>query len=209
MKEYQQHTFSTFREHGPNTGPSHESSGHCNAVGLGATGKTLSEQMDFLPNKAFSSRPLTIVIPSVRNYDPVPQELQEPNLTHSGCPQRSEHSRQLPMCYHDEMPPGTVHDLPGEGEDSANDGDTETGLHDADMDNTSAAMDISNDLHSNTSQDSIYDTDIDSFDTFCSYFHQPPSFMSTSVSLESFCDSPNFAVQRKVRNWWSGIARCL
>lgn len=85
-------------------------------------------------------------------------------------------------------------DLQEEGRDGADGGENETGHHDADMHaNTSPAIEIDNELCSNASQDSIYDTDTDSFCTFHSYFHRPPSFTS-DLSLESLCDSQNFAI---------------
>lgn len=96
-----------------------------------------------------------------------------------------------------------------EGNESADGGDGETWHRDADMGaDSSAAMEIDDELHSNASHDPIYDTETDSFRTFRSYFRQPPSFTS-DVNLESLCDSPNFAIRRKVRSWWSGITRSL
>ena len=80
----------------------------------------------------------------------------------------------------------------------------------ADVHNSSTTMEVDADLEpcSSTSQESIYDTDPDSFGTFRSYHLRPPSFTS-DITLDSLCNSPNFAVQRKVKKWWSGIASSL
>ena len=80
----------------------------------------------------------------------------------------------------------------------------------ADVHNSSTTMEVDAGLEprSSTSQESIYDTDPDSFGTFRSYHLRPPSFTS-DITLDSLCNSPNFAVQRKVKKWWSGIASSL
>lgn len=62
-------------------------------------------------------------------------------------------------------------------------------------------MDIDDEMSSNFS---FYDTDIDSFGVFRSYFAQHPSFTS-AITLESLCDSPHFNVPQKLKKWWSGI----
>ena len=97
----------------------------------------------------------------------------------------------LPACYRDELPPVTVPELPEGDTDEGINGEDETthaNAHDASM-----AMDIDAELHSNASQHSIYDTDVDLFGIFCSFYRHPPSFMS-NVNLDSLCDSPNFAI---------------
>jgi hypothetical protein len=70
------------------------------------------------------------------------------------------------------------------------------------------AINANSEPHSSISQVSIYDTDPDSFGTFCSYYLKLPSFTS-DISLDSLCDFPNFAIQRKVKMWWSGITSAL
>ena len=78
-------------------------------------------------------------------------------------------------------------------------------MHDSEP---SAAMEIDVESCSNASHTSIYDTEINSFGVFCSYYRQQPSFTS-EISLDSLCDAPNFGVQRRVKKWWSGITRSL
>jgi hypothetical protein len=96
--------------------------------------------------------------------------------------------------------------LPEEEIDGGDGAGDETGH--MDIHDTSARMEIDAELGSHASQDSIYDTDLDSFGVLRSYYRQPPSFTS-DVSLESLCNSPNLAVSRKVRKWWSGITGSL
>ena len=112
----------------------------------------------------------------------------------------------LPARFRDELPPVTVPELLERDTDEGinrEDEITHANAHEA-----STAMEIDAELRSNASQHSIYDTDVDSFGIFRSFYRQPPSFTS-NVNLDSLCDSPNFAIQRKVRNWWSGITRSL
>lgn len=107
------------------------------------------------------------------------------------------------------MPPVTT---PAPAEEEADEGDSAadetSGYMETHDTSEPISMEIDAELRSNTSHASIYDTEIDSFGIFRSYYRQQPSFTS-EITMDLLCDSPRFAVQRKVRKWWSGIARSL
>ena len=129
------------------------------------------------------------------------------NIHPSGRPQCSEHARQMPVRYRDEIPP--VADQTPElleqrepTDSGQRDESKELGMHNS----AGIGMEINSNSCSNASEDSFYDTDVDSFGVFCSYFAQQPSFTS-AITLESLCDSPHFNVPRKMKKWWSGITK--
>ena len=97
------------------------------------------------------------------------------------------------------MPPVTT---PAPAEEEADEGDSAadetSGYMETHDTSEPISMEIDAELRSNTSHASIYDTEIDSFGIFRSYYRQQPSFTS-EITMDLLCDSPRFAVQRKVR----------